>query len=105
MGFTNFRLGAFGSISKTRRRKSHRISASSSKEESDIFPLKDPPTPPSSPTNEEAVKKEDADNTLVRICAFLVDGKSDAYRNVYDRVNRRVDIDFNSLDCKVDCWL
>ncbi|XP_076807510.1 intermembrane lipid transfer protein VPS13D-like [Clavelina lepadiformis] len=98
----NLSAGAFGSISKTRRRKYHRISASSSKEESDIFPLKDPPTPPSSPTNEEAVQKEDADNTLVRICAFLVDGKSDAYRNVYDRVNRRVDIDFNSLDCKVN---
>uniref|UniRef100_H2ZA75 UBA domain-containing protein n=1 Tax=Ciona savignyi TaxID=51511 RepID=H2ZA75_CIOSA len=41
-------------------------------------------------------------NTLVHITAFLVDGKSVAYQKVYNRTNRNIDIDFNSLDCKVN---
>ena len=41
------------------------------------------------------------DSTLVRIQAFLVDGNSSAYTNIYNRFNRNVNVDFNSLDCKV----
>ncbi|XP_076824042.1 intermembrane lipid transfer protein VPS13D-like isoform X2 [Clavelina lepadiformis] len=52
--------------------------------------------------NHDAVCEEDVEKTLVRIRAFLVDDKSAAYRDVYDNVNRRVTIDFNFLDCKVN---
>ena len=41
------------------------------------------------------------DLTLVKIKVFLVDGSSSAYNSVYNRVNRNIDVDFNSLDCKV----
>nr|XP_018668116.1 vacuolar protein sorting-associated protein 13D [Ciona intestinalis] len=61
------------------------------------------------PYQEPLIQDEDTpyieqtcNDKLVRINAFLIDGKSEAYNVVYGRTNRFIDIDFNSLDCKVN---
>nr|CAB3267624.1 vacuolar protein sorting-associated protein 13D [Phallusia mammillata] len=83
--------GAFGSTTERKQHKTSRTSISDNREREE-----NPPTPPSSPQLVEE------GNTLVHIRVFLVDGKSAAYKKVYNRVNRRVDVDFNALDCKIN---
>ena len=60
-----------------------------------------PRTPTSSPCPEPEESAAEMKETLVNIQVYLVDGKSDAYCKVYNRVNRRITVNFNSLDCKV----
>ncbi|XP_077970761.1 intermembrane lipid transfer protein VPS13D-like isoform X2 [Styela clava] len=98
--FDSFNLasGPFGTSQATHDHQSHR-SRTVSNESGGLKNEEEPWTPPSSPTMKQSTIQ---DETLVRIRAFLVDGKSLAYDDIYARTNRRIDIDFNSLDCKIN---
>ena len=80
-----------------------RTGASHSQPASPHFDSDEKKSDDSSPdkTNQCDSEADPCDSTLVKIMAFLVDGNSAAYSAVYDRVNRNIDVDFNSLDCKV----